>query len=158
MEKNGSGDVAADDAVFVEGGGSLRITLRDPDSLCAMQHLPKLKPGATYLLTFFVKTAGVAPSAKGGGACVNIWCDHNQWFPKSHYSGDVPWTKQGYVFTAGPESNTTAKSYLRVRLMNASGSVWFDDLRIREIPVEEPGEPAGNIFPADLIRRAVKIL
>ncbi len=118
----------------MEGGASLRITLREPGSLCATQFLPQLKPGTRYLLTYFVKAADVKPTLEGGGACVNIWSDQNLWFPGNHYQGDVPWTKQGFAFTAGPRTNADVKSYIRVRLMNASGTVWFDDLRLRELP------------------------
>jgi hypothetical protein len=86
------------------------------------------------MLTFFLKTDNVVPlGATVSGICVNIWDDSNRWFPVNFYTGSMPWTKQGFRFKSSPETNKKTKSYLRLRIMNASGTVWFDDVRLREI-------------------------
>ena len=101
-----------------------------------MQRLPGLKPNETYLLTFFVKTEKIAPRnpEQGGvGACVNVWTSKNEWFPKNWYTGTMPWTKQGFVIKTDGQVNKDKTSYIRLRLGNANGAVWYDDVRLREL-------------------------
>ncbi len=61
-------------------------------------------------------------------------CD--EWFPKNWYTGSMPWTKQGFVIETGDQVNKEQRSYTRHRIMNASGTVWFDDVRLREVEEE----------------------
>ena len=45
----------------------------------------------------------------------------------------MDWTFQSYEFTTGKNTNAKVNSYLRLRLMNASGTVWFDDVKLEEL-------------------------
>lgn len=124
-----------DEGFFRAGGRSLKIEDAEK-SIYAMQLLPGLKPDTTYLLTFFVKAENVVPissNKRAAGACVNIWTSKNEWFPENWYKGTMPWTKQGFVFKTDENVNKKHKSYLRLRLDGATGAVWFDDVRVREI-------------------------
>jgi hypothetical protein len=44
----------------------------------------------------------------------------------------MPWTRQGWIFTT-PAKNDKKVSYLRLTLRKATGTVWFDDLKLEEI-------------------------
>ncbi len=133
-----------DKTTFRLGGQS--ITLSDTKGeakISLTQMLPVLKPNTKYLLTFFVKTKDIVPTGKNGGAVVNIWDDKNRWFPKNWYRGTMPWSKQGFELTTGPDTNSlsrsgpskgrTHRSYIRLFMIKCTGTVWFDDVRLREI-------------------------
>ena len=127
--------VSLDTGYFRTGGRSLKLE-NAKKSICAMQLLPNLKPNKTYLLTFFVKTENIVPQTAGkgaGGACINLWTSKNEWFPKNWYRGSIPWTKQGFIIKTDSQVNKKHKSYIRLRLDKANGSVWFDDVRLREM-------------------------
>jgi len=114
---------------FSNGGKSLMLKSKEKVGICITQYLPEMKPDTEYLLTFFMKMENVS----GSGVCVNVWDDRNRWFPTSFYTGTMPWTKQGFRFKSNPETNKKTKSYIRLRLMGASGTAWFDDVRLREV-------------------------
>lgn len=123
--------ITIDKSVFIDGGQSLKIASDANDDLFVTQYLPDLKANTKYSLTFFIKTENIESSEKGG-AFVNIWTDKNECFPTSYYQGSIPWGKQGFEFTTGADVNGKVRSYIRLRIRNASGSVWFDDVRLRE--------------------------
>jgi hypothetical protein len=132
IKAGGSWAIVSD--TFTKGGKSLMLRSMEKGNVCITQYLPGIKPDTEYMLTFFLKTDNVVPlGATVSGICVNIWDDSNRWFPVNFYTGSMPWTKQGFRFKSSPETNKKTKSYLRLRIMNASGTVWFDDVRLREI-------------------------
>ena len=99
-----------------------------------LQFLPKLKPDTKYRLSFYVKLENVRQLKRGGGACVNIMDDTNRWFPAHNFlTGSSPWIYQSFEFTSRPNTNKKYKSYIRLRLLNAEGSVRFDDVRLEEL-------------------------
>jgi hypothetical protein len=109
------------------------------DSLSISQKLPRLKPDTDYLLTFWIKADGVSKStSKYSGAMVNIiWTggNYNEFWPLNGYWGTFGWTKQAVRFRTPKSGDTDVKNgeaWLSLRLNNASGKVWFDDVRIRE--------------------------
>ncbi len=133
-----------DNSVFRVGGQSIKLS--DSKGLTKIgltQMLPQLKPDTKYLLTFFVKTQDIVPAGKSGGAVVNIWDDKNCWYPKNWYKGTMPWSKQGFEFTTGPDTNGISRSgprkgrkntsYIRLFLIKSTGTVWFDDVKLREV-------------------------
>jgi hypothetical protein len=122
---------------FIKGGQSLTLNRKTAEGKIGVtQYLPKMEPDTEYLLTFFIRTENLVPlpGGKSGGACVNIYDDTNRWFPKNFYTGNMPWTKQGFQFRTNSATNHGKPSYIRLWLMNASGAVWFDDVRLRKLP------------------------
>lgn len=131
--------VSVDDETFQGGGHSLRITAPPEGDIFVTQRLPTMKPNTKYLLTYFIKTKDVNPLKDGkGGACVNVYTDENIFLPMNKYQGTTPWTKQGFAIETNDK--LTGK-YIRLRILGASGTVWFDDVRLRETPDEEDGRP-----------------
>jgi Domain of unknown function (DUF4838)/Carbohydrate family 9 binding domain-like len=133
-----------DKTTFRVGGKSLKLVdSKGETKICFTQILPELKPKTKYLLTFFIKTKDIVPTGKSGGAVVNIWDDKNRWLPKNWYKGTMPWSKQGFEITTGSDTNSISRSgpckgkinhsYIRVFLIKCTGTVWFDDVRLREI-------------------------
>ena len=100
------------------------------------QGLPALKPNTRYRLTYFVKTQDVEPRMMyggGGGIAINIWDDHNRWFPsKNMFTGTMDWIFQKFEFTTGPDV-AKHRPYIRMHRLHATGTAWFDDLRLEEI-------------------------
>jgi len=130
---DGADACGVDTAEFMTGGRSLRLTGRKPeDRVNAKQSLPDLKPNTEYVLSFFVKTQGIVPSRRGCGARVSIWDEKNVYYPENPYVGDIPWTRQRYTVKTGPKVNTQQKSYISLGLFEATGTVWFDDVRLVE--------------------------
>lgn len=93
---------------------------------------PPLKPGTTYKLTFQVKLDNVKKHDKISGAVINIASPVNQWYPTNWYFGTMPWIRQRWIVTT-PAKNDKKLSYLRLTLRKATGTVWFDDLKLEEI-------------------------
>jgi len=102
-------------------------------TIAVRQNLPDLKPDTKYKVSFFMKTEGVIPREKIGGARLNICSDRNHWVPAKFQVGTQSWTRYELEFTSGPETNGKVQSYILLYLMNASGKVWFDDIQITEV-------------------------
>ena len=122
---------ALDNAVCISLPAGLRLQGKDVQ---IQQSLPKLKPNTRYRLSFYVKLTDVKPLTRGGGVCANIWDDANRWFPAHNWmTGTTDWTFQSYEFTSGKKTNAEITSYIRLRILGAEGTVWFDDVRLEEI-------------------------
>lgn len=122
-----------DESTFMKGGKSLKL-VSDGRAIGITQSLPELKPDTKYQLSFFLRTENVILSKRDwAGVCVNIWDDKNRWFPTNFYTGTMPWSKQGFIFKSGPETNKKTKSYIVLRILSASGTVWFDDVKLVEL-------------------------
>jgi hypothetical protein len=119
------------------GGKSIKLQNKGDESLALTQGLPALKPNTKYKLTFYVRIDDIKPVSPRGGVRVNIWDDKNCWFPDNSLTGTMPWTKQGFEFTTGPKTNDGKNnSYLKLLILKAEGSAWFDDIKLREIPAQ----------------------
>jgi len=92
----------------------------------------RLKPGARYRVSYFVRLTDVVPLKPRSGVCMRVWCDHNTFFPKNHMTGTTDWIHQSFEFTAGPKSADFESSY-QIYLWNSSGTVDYADLRLEEI-------------------------
>jgi hypothetical protein len=127
--------ISLDRSTFVFADRSLRLEAEQGCLFGAAQYLPALKPSTKYRLSFYIKYQDVVPTAKGGGANMNIWSDRNLWFPQNFYVGTRDWFRQSFEFTTGPETNRGKnKSYIKPYLLNATGTVWFDGITLQEIP------------------------
>lgn len=132
-----------------EGRRSACISNRDtakPQALHLTQYLPALQPGKRYLLTFWVRAENVQPvpgltghmvSHWGGFANVNFGSvkqeGNNLFVPTGGYRESFDWTKAGFELRAPAVFDPDAKPYIRMSLTNATGTVWYDDVRLREI-------------------------
>ena len=116
------------------GGKSLKISSADGKRAIGATFFfkPPLKPDTTYKLTFQLKLENVKKCGRYSGAVVNVASPSNMWYPANWYFGTMPWTRQGWVFTT-PKENKKSLSYLRLYLYHATGTVWFDDLKLVEV-------------------------
>jgi len=122
--------VTLDETTFIKGGQSLKMTGSGGE--LALEHaLRNLKPDTKYHLSFFIRGDKIKPTADAGGASVQIWDGKKSlWFPKNAYGGTMPWTKQGFSFTTDKEAKDGC---VKLWMLNAEGTVWFDDVAVKEI-------------------------
>ncbi len=123
-------NAAIDRDIFVNTGASLRLnTDKEP---VFVQRTLNLKPDTTYRLSGFVRLDNITALSKGGGVCFNISDGaKQQWFPAGRFlTGTIPWTYMEYEFTTPKEIVKT--TYLRLRILNVSGTAWFDKVRLVE--------------------------
>ena len=103
----------------------------------AFQELPKMKPNTKYRISYFLKTENVTPVQSSGrpGVTVNIWSSGNHFFPSAAWTGTHDWIFESYEFTSGPKTNLTPdnRAYIMLWLGGASGTVWFDGIRLEEV-------------------------
>ena len=121
-----------DETQFVSAPAAMRLSGKNR---ILTQYLPKLKANRKYRLSFYVKLENVKPVGQGG-VCANLWDDRNRWFPAHNYlSGSTDWIFQSFTFTTGEKTGLQGKTipYLRLRIMNAEGTAWFDDVRLEEL-------------------------
>ena len=109
------------------------------------QWLPKMKSNTKYHLTFDIRLENVKPSGKNA-VMLNFGAPGNIWYPKNSYLGDMPWTSQGWLFTTG-EFSEKHPAYLSLRFFPGTGTVWFDNLRLKEIKntPEQRTAAGGNL-------------
>ena len=101
----------------------------------------QLETGEKYRLSFFVKGEDIKQLPGGGqklyGAFANVWSHRNVFFPpRKQYTGTFGWKKQAFEFTSMPPLKGATKvppDYIRFGLQGASGTVWFDDVRIEKV-------------------------
>jgi len=95
-----------------------------------------LKSGRRYRLSYFVKTNDIQPVSRGGGVGPLIMAKGwSREFPETRnfLAGTVPWIRQVFEFTTPSDLSPEAcPLYLRIRY--ATGTAWFDDVRIDEVP------------------------
>lgn len=129
-----------DDQVFMTGGRSLRFN--GSGTFKVHQDLPQLKPDTTYALSFYVRLDDVKPLKTGGGVVVMLGDNQNNWFPKLFYNGTMPWTRQGFLWKTRPDTNRipARKASIRLYMFEASGTVWFDDVRLVETTPDQTGK------------------
>jgi|GEM_PF-1555195 len=132
----GTGVITRDTTVKYEGNASCKIynssTAYDTQFL---QYYPKLKPSTTYRFTVMMKTDNVVkddPGVSTSGALVQLYAGgSNLFFPAPGESGSSDWHLVERIFTTPATPNATW--YVRLRLWNASGSVWFDNASLVEL-------------------------
>jgi len=139
-----NGKYELDTSTFVTPPHSIRFSGTNTASVgffFGTKGLPDIKPNTRYRLTYFVKTENVEPRAMyggGGGVAVNINDDRNRWFPSGNmFAGTMDWIFQRFEFTSGPDVEKH-RSYFWLHRLYASGTAWFDDVRLEEI--DEKGE------------------
>ena len=147
IDKNHISYVSFSDETFREGHTSLKIEVPEgkEENFGPTQYLPELKPDSKYLLTYYAKGDNIKQTAnRHSGAYINLWCDlgFNNLYPSNLIKGTFGWTKFGFKFKTPKMTNTPKaykgrKAYIRVRMTNASGTLWVDDIRIRKLSKSE---------------------
>jgi len=129
--------IRLDTSTFRDGVRSLCIESRTGKTALVAQYLPKLEPNTKYLLTFFLKADRVEPmpGSRLSGLFANVWAarQFNRFMPRNGYRGTFGWTKQGIELTSPPDAGKEHTCYIRLSLREAKGTVWLDDVRLREV-------------------------
>ena len=127
---------AWDKSTFVTAPASIRLVSTNRSVVCT--HVlaagpSRLKPNTRYRLSYFVKTEGVEPLSRNGGAVVIINDGRNRTFPTLGAAvGTVDWMHREFHFTTGPKANDGRDAYLRVAISQATGTAWFDGVELTE--------------------------
>jgi len=127
------GAVALDGAVFHEGSKSLRFRQLSPTSYSyVLQAIPNHRPNQRLLATVWVKCENVRVRGIGprlfcgyeGGLC------HHARGPVLDEAGNCDWQKLSVPFNTRDKRHVLIYLYLH----EATGTVWFDDLRVEPAP------------------------
>jgi len=138
-----SDEVSLSEDVKWVGSYAICITRDDnKEGTDYVQYLPAgtFEPDTTYRLTCYIKTKDVMPdtahkyypACTGAGFQIMI-CEKrmNYFCPNPLFTGTIPWTAQQFTFTTPKEISKT-RPYFRIILQRASGTVWFDELRLEK--------------------------
>lgn len=132
----GDGTMSQDTSIVYSGLASAKIeNLTVSDSSMFLQYYPSLKPNTSYRFTVMVKTEDVLkedPLETFSGAMVQVYAGgENLLFPQPGLSGSNDWRLFSTIFTT-PEK-LKRKFYVRLRLWEASGTVWYDNASLQEL-------------------------
>ncbi|MGD9498076.1 MAG: hypothetical protein AB7Y46_17375, partial [Armatimonadota bacterium] len=121
--------VSVDDQVAHSGTRSLRISHESAAAYSRAQRRIGVKPGSSYLFTFFVRTEDVQLGDGSQGARLYVEKATGD-RASSLQQGTMPWTQ----IRLGPiEVGNASFITLMCYLHRASGTVWFDDIRMIEV-------------------------
>ena len=133
--------VDLDKSTFIFGDRSLRMGYSENTvvrGFATSQSLPAMKPNTRYRISYFLKMKDVTPLQTTGrpGVTVNVWSSDNHFFPRAPWTGTYDWLFESYEFKSGPKTNADPKNpaYIMLWLGGASGQVWFDGIRLEELP------------------------
>ena len=121
--------VRLDTTTFVTPPASMCIRATNTASICKSLPADRFVPGHRYRVSYFVKTKDVVPLQSNGGVVGNVCADRNYW--GGSICGTTDWVRQSFEFTAGPVAK--CGSCLRLCLLHASGTVWFDEVVVEEV-------------------------
>ena len=127
---HGSKQMKLDFDNFVSAPCSMLVSGKNPNAAQTIYH--KIIPGRKYRLSFFMKCENVVPSSRNGGPCANFANNGNNWFPQRRPTGTTPWVFYETVYTGKEQKK--GNPYLWMRILNGTGKVWFDDVRLEELP------------------------
>lgn len=131
-----------DKSEFFTAPPSLKLSsTKGAQGMMVTQYLPKLKPATRYRLTAYMRFQNVTAVKKGGGIVFNLYDTGNRWFPGNAVTGSSDkWIRQSFEFTTPADTGSKLSfkgkkivPYLRLRLFNATGTVWFDDVTLEEV-------------------------
>ena len=99
----------------------------------------KMKPNTRYRFSYFLKCEDLKPVSRGGGATVSIFdvVNGTHYVPDIYYpKGTTDWMYFDYEFTTGDKVDdpaTKKTAYITLRIRNAAGAAYFDDVRLEEV-------------------------
>lgn len=128
------------------GSYSAKITNSTVANTTYLQYYAALQPGKHYRFSAMVKTDSVSPSSSSAtdGALIQLYAlgGINQFLSSPALTGTQDWQLIQSTFTAPspaclghmPPDCASTDWYVRLRLWNASGEVWFDNVSLKELP------------------------
>jgi hypothetical protein len=133
-----------DPDVAHDGVWSARIAAPTANDAAWTQTITGLTPNANYLLSGWIRTEDVAPwdPTVLGGANLSLW---GTWLSTQPLLGTNDWTYVSMVFNAGATGSVTVAARIGYWGATASGTAWFDDLRVREILATDP-HPSWDVL------------
>ena len=125
--------IALDKDHFVTGKQSLRIRLSSVANVCAEQAITGLKPGTKYRLSYFIRLENVVPKKNNCGGRMRLSLPgKNNFHPWQGLIGTREWFRLSFDVQTPPDMKG-GTAYLAPSIIGASGTVWFDDIRLEEI-------------------------
>ena len=132
--------VSIDKDIRWDGQGSARLqTFQRGMPTTLFQYFSHLKPNTRYRFRCKVKTKEVKPYDPGrayrSGVHVNLSVPGaHVTLPKQGVSGTSDWRNVEFTFkTAAALGEKEPQGYVRLMLVGASGTAWFDEVELREI-------------------------
>jgi len=128
-----------DDKVYVSAPYSLRLRPDEKGMVTVSFYFKDkngvmtMKKGQKYRLSYCIKLDALTPTKLNGGAGTTIWDNKNVWLPSVYMSGTQDWTYQVHEFTSDPNTGARQMPYIYLRVSNAQGTVWFDNVRLEEV-------------------------
>jgi hypothetical protein len=119
-----------------DGFSSVRISNPTPNDAAWTQTIT-LAPDRNYLLSGWIKTENVAHTTQLMDAGANL-CLFGTWNRTAAVTGTNDWTYVRMVFNSGPTGTVTVCARIGYWSGAASGTAWFDELRVTEIIATEP--------------------
>ena len=137
-------ELTRDPEVARDGLWSVRIDAPTANDTAWTQTITGLTPDANYLLSGWIRTEGVTPSdpAVVGGANLSLW---GTWLSTRALMGTNDWTYVSMVFNSGLTGSVTVAARIGFWGATASGTAWFDDLRVTEIMPTDP-HPSWDVL------------
>lgn len=149
----GSASIDTTESAF--GKSSLKITLEKAVWQRVFQSF-SVKPSTTYKLEYYVKCENVVPLADAKFAGAASWISMKKNTPLRGRQGawkldTAPggWQMVSYTFKTGPEDTTAAVEF---QLRNASGTVWFDGVKITEISEKTEARLSAKLYPVEFLK------
>ena len=126
-----------DSKVFISGGKSLHLKNVKGNLLNVAIFPGKIgqkirKPSTRYRLSCFIKTLNITGDA---GAALSFRADGVRCsVPRRRLSGTHPWHRLSVEFTTPEKFDPQIRQSLIFWLQLAEGEVWFDEIKIEELP------------------------
>lgn len=134
---------AWDDQEAFEGLRSLKLTAATLNDIRWFQRV-QVKPHTNYLLTGWIKTAAVSHSPEFIDAGANL-CLFGTYTRSEGVFGTRDWTPVRLIFNSGSDSAVNIGLRLGYWSGTATGTAWFDSLRLTEIRAGDP-HPSWKIL------------
>ena len=94
----------------------------------------KLKPSTRYRISYFIKYENIKPLKRHAGVSLMFYDNIIRTLPGRAFTGSSGgWIHQSCEFLSRKNTNKYTKAYLLPRMVNCTGKVWFDGIRIEEI-------------------------
>lgn len=147
-------EMGRDGEVRHEGKYSLRVRASELSDTALFQEIA-LKPGGWYRLNYWVKTSDLRPETASVCGMVQVQQPEGRGRIASgaNHQGNTEWTEEKVWFAAPPPGRVRVSLFF-AGFGKATGTAWFDDLRLAEIaPADAPvrvtreGAGAGEIQP-----------
>ena len=126
-----------DDKIFVSAPYSMRINSIDPKKGADVRYwsLKTVKPNTRYRISCMIKTENIEGV---GGVCVNFVDTANRWFPEKNIKGTNDWKLYSFDYTTKEGTNQgKLPCTLGLRIVAATGTAWFDDVKVVELAPEQ---------------------